>query len=153
MSRPCQDRRLKGLDVEVTIRQLEDGDDALASLERWLQGDVDLARRARVQPMSGQEPEGMGGVVELVNVVLTHAEALSSFALSYVAWRSQNRRSASVVISIDDRRTVDREGGEESVQRILRLVAQQDDQRDGETVAGGGDEPPERREGAGADGS
>src|SRR5262245_53518975 len=108
--------------MDLVIQQLSDGDTALDSLARWLLNDTEVVQRAQVSARRVGNPEGMGAWVEAVNVILTHAEALSSLALSYVAWRRQNPQAASVVIMSGDKHLVDRQGHMEVIHKIENLA-------------------------------
>jgi hypothetical protein len=108
--------------VELIIQQLSDGEDSLDSLARWLRRDTGLMRVAQVYPATtSTAPDRMGTWVDILNVIMTHVEALSSLALSYAAWRSQNREAASIVFHIDGEQVVDRDGDPALARRIVSL--------------------------------
>ncbi|MEU1666942.1 hypothetical protein ABZ547_25730 [Streptomyces sparsogenes] len=111
--------------VEIRFR-IDEGDDegeALRSLYRHLYRDGDLERTTKVELQEAPPEEGaMGGAWETVNILLTHATALSSLAVSVAAWR-QSRRSSPPLSAESNGTTVTvRTDDPEAVRRLLEAL-------------------------------
>lgn len=84
---------MEQVEIRFRIDQRDDEGEALRSLYRHLYRDESLERTSTVELREAPPLESaMGGVWDTVNIVLTHATALSSLAVSVAAWR-QNRPS------------------------------------------------------------
>ncbi|MDT0547439.1 MULTISPECIES: hypothetical protein [Streptomyces] len=111
--------------VEIGFR-FDEGDDegeALRSLYRHLYRDDSLERTSTVELREAPPLEGaMGGVWDTVNIVLTHATALSGLAVSVAAWR-QSRPSAPPLNAQSNRTTVTVQTDDpEAVRRLLEAL-------------------------------
>ncbi|MER6143004.1 hypothetical protein ABT174_23690 [Streptomyces sparsogenes] len=116
--------------VEIRFR-IDEGDDegeALRSLYRWLHRDSSLERTTKVELQEAPQEEGaMGGAWETVNILLTHATALSSLAVSVAAWR-QNRPSSPPLNAQSNGTTVTvRTDDPEAVRRLLEALSSAND--------------------------
>ncbi|EPH45012.1 hypothetical protein ABT390_04140 [Streptomyces aurantiacus] len=97
--------------------------DHAASLYRWLASDAELRGRAEVS--IGADPssqEHMGGVPELVDVVLTHAVALGGLVVAVATWRGSRPRPPQVRIERDGVTVTVHDGSAETVERVLRAL-------------------------------
>ncbi|MER7789105.1 hypothetical protein [Streptomyces sp. NPDC097640] len=124
--------------VEIGFR-FDEGDDegeALRSLYRHLYRDDSLERTSTVElreapplPLEG----AMGGVWDTVNIVLTHATALSSLAVSVAAWR-QSRPSTPPLNAQSNGTTVTvRTDDPEAVRRLLEALNTADNTDSGDS--------------------
>jgi hypothetical protein len=91
----------------LRVQILTDGPGELNALYGWLRADAALAREAEVRP--APPPVGSMGALDVVDVVLTHATAMSSLAVAVLAWRQSRPRCPSITIVRADghRLTVD----------------------------------------------
>ncbi|MFI0729888.1 hypothetical protein ACH4S9_12750 [Streptomyces sp. NPDC021225] len=111
--------------VEIGFR-FDEGDDegeALRSLYRHLYRDDSLERTSTVELREAPPLEGaMGGVWDTVNIVLTHATALSGLAVSVAAWR-QSRPSTPPLNAQSNGTTVTVQTDDpEAVRRLLEAL-------------------------------
>ena len=122
--------------VEIRFR-IDEGDDegeALRSLYRRLYRDESLERTTKVELLEAPQEEGaMGGAWETVNIVLTHATALSSLAVSVAAWR-QSRRSSPPLSAESNGTTVTvRTDDPEAVRRLLEALSSANSSNSGDS--------------------
>ncbi|MEU5024366.1 effector-associated constant component EACC1 [Streptomyces milbemycinicus] len=115
--------------VEIRFR-IDEGDaegEALRSLYRRLYRDPSLERTTKVELQEAPQEEGaMGGAWETVNILLTHATALSSLAVSVAAWR-QSRPSSPPLNAQSNGTTVTvRTDDPEAVRRLLEALSSAD---------------------------
>ncbi|MFI1334656.1 hypothetical protein ACH4U7_32030 [Streptomyces sp. NPDC020845] len=111
--------------VEIRFR-IDEGDgegEALRSLYRHLFRDESLEQTSTVELREAPPLEGaMGGVWDTVNIVLTHATALSSLAVSVAAWL-QNRPSTPPLNAQSNGTTVTVQTDDpEAVRRLLEAL-------------------------------
>ncbi|MET8281748.1 hypothetical protein [Micromonospora sp. NPDC005174] len=108
--------------VALRVRILADGPAELNALYGWLRIDPALARKADVR--SAPPPAGSMGALDVVDVVLTHATAVSSLAVSVLAWWQSRPRSSSVTIVRSDghRLTVD-DASQVTAEMIAQFLA------------------------------
>lgn len=99
--------------VRITVAAADDA----AALYEWLRADQGLARRAEVA--AGPPAPGHLGVLEIIDVVLTQATAVSSLALAVAGWRHSRRGRASVTITRADGATLTVEGPPEHTGPII----------------------------------
>ncbi|MER7586350.1 hypothetical protein ABTW72_02250 [Micromonospora sp. NPDC127501] len=91
----------------LRVRILTDGPGELNALYGWLRADAALARTADVR--AAPPPPGGMGTLDVVDVVLTHVTAMSSLAVTVLAWRQSRPRPPSITVVRADghRLTVD----------------------------------------------
>ncbi|MGK8506055.1 effector-associated constant component EACC1 [Nocardia asiatica] len=76
-------------------------DSSASSLYRWLAADPDVSRNATIALGDDKEPGGMGGTLEVVNVVLGNAISLSSLLVAIASWRNSRPQPPSVTVEGD----------------------------------------------------
>lgn len=115
---------MEQVEIRFHIDERDAEGEALRSLYRHLYRDESLERTTKVELMDAPHEEGaMGGVWDTVNIVLTHATALSSLAVSVAAWRQSrpatpplNAQSSGTTVTVqtDD---------PEAVRRLLEALS------------------------------
>lgn len=94
-----------------------------ASLYRWLSSDTELRGLAEVSVGSVPSPRGaMGGVPELLDVVLANSIALGGLVVAVATWRGSRPQAPQVRIERDGTTVTVRDGSAETVERILRVL-------------------------------
>ncbi|MEU5726358.1 hypothetical protein [Micromonospora sp. NPDC047738] len=95
-------------------------DDAAASAELfdWLRVDASLIRGAEVRP--GPADPGKLGALEIIDVVLGQATAISSLALAVEAWRRSRSRPGTVTITRADGATLTLPSGDAGNADVIR---------------------------------
>lgn len=92
-----------GVDAQLSVADSSDGTE-ITSLYRWLAQDPDVRRDAKVTivpaPASPQ-PGGMSCALEVVNVVLGNAIALSSLVVAVASWIGSRKSASSPVVRIE----------------------------------------------------
>ncbi|MDR7276370.1 effector-associated constant component EACC1 [Catenuloplanes atrovinosus] len=100
---------------EVSIRV-----DDQPSLYRWLTLDPDVRRHATVTlPSAPPRPGGMGGALDVINVVLGNGIALSSLLVAVSAWRESRPRPPVTRIERGDVSITIEDASPETVRRIV----------------------------------
>ena len=92
-----------------------------AELFEWLRADGDLSRSAEVRP--GPSAPGTQGALEIIDVVLGQATAISSLALAVEAWRRSRARPETITVTRADGATItlprDADGNAEIIREFL----------------------------------
>lgn len=103
----------------------DDGDQAVASLYRWLSRDAAVATCGQVRVESiGPQPGEMGSVLDVVTVVFSDAGAaagVGSLLVAYRAWRDTRTRAPALTVEKDGVTLVVNEGSEEEIRQTLSL--------------------------------
>ncbi|MFC4021460.1 hypothetical protein ACFOW4_26455 [Micromonospora sp. GCM10011542] len=102
-------------------------DDAAASGELfdWLRADASLIREAEVRP--GPAEPGNLGALEIIDVVLGQATAISSLALAVETWRRSRPHRESLTITRPDGATLTLPSGDaENADAIRQFLAEED---------------------------
>ena len=114
---------MQQVEIRFRIDQGDDEGEALQSLYRHLHRDESLERTSTVELREAPALEGaMGGIWDTVNIVLTHATALSSLAVAVAAWR-QSRPSSPPLNAQSNGTTVTVQTDDpEAVRRLLEAL-------------------------------
>lgn len=126
--------------------------DAARSLHRWLVSDPELRGAAEVATASARPQQGQmgGGALDVVDVVLGNALALSSLVVSVAAWRGARPRPMRVRIERGDAAVTVEGDSPEAVERVLRAL--ESDGSGGGPAAGAGGSGGAARGGGTGDG-
>ena len=102
-------------------------DDASASADLfdWLRADAGLVRSAEVLP-GPADPEKLGAL-EIVDVVLGQATAISSLALAVEAWRRSRTCPETIVIRRADGATLTLPSGDAGNAEVIRQFLAEED--------------------------
>jgi hypothetical protein len=118
----------RGDDVIVTVAAGPGGDEAIRDFYRWLRSDVDVARNAEVALADTGAGDGAMGPLEIINVILSNATALSSLAIAYANWRRSRAESADTAarlrFSTQDVRIELSDASPEAIDSLGRLVGE-----------------------------
>jgi hypothetical protein len=105
----------------VQVRIGTDEPAATADLFTWLRNDAGLIRAAEVRP--GPAERGTQGALEIIDVVLGQATAISGLALAVEAWRRSRARPETITITRADGATItlpaDADGNAEVIRQFL----------------------------------
>ena len=86
------------------VRVAAEGGGEADALFHWLRADAELARCAVIE--SGPAHPGQMGALEIINVVLSQATALSGLAVAVSTWRRTRPTSPAVTITRTDGQTL-----------------------------------------------
>lgn len=98
------------MDIQISVVEEKDDDSTVASLYRWLAQDEELGRSVRFSRVGAAGRLGeMSSGLELINVIVSNAIALSSLIVALASWR-ESRATPSIIsiqrngvtIAIDD---------------------------------------------------
>lgn len=108
-------------------------DDATASADLfgWLRADPDLVRGAEVRP--GPAAAGTLGALEVIDVLLGQATAISSLALAVEAWRRSRSRPETITITRADGATLTLPSGDAGNAEAIRQFLAEEDGGSGRT--------------------
>lgn len=113
--------------MQFVISPVEaDGDQASASLYRWLSRDpgVGACGQLSLQSVSQQQGE-MGSVLDVITAVFSDAGAaagVGSLLVAYHAWRDTRTRPPALAIEKDGVTIVVREGSEQEIRKVLTVL-------------------------------
>jgi hypothetical protein len=102
--RPVAARRSDQVDsVDIRLSVVDTDEDSARSLLRWLRDD-DISRAAIIsaEDTGLDSPEYMGGILEIVNVVLSNGISVGGLVIAIAGWRHSRRKPATVRIRRDD---------------------------------------------------
>lgn len=91
------------MDAQLSVADSSDGTE-ITSLYRWLAQDPDVRRDAKVTIVPAPappQPGGMSCALEVVNVVLGNAIALSSLVVAVASWIGSRKSASSPVVRIE----------------------------------------------------
>ncbi|MEU8822872.1 hypothetical protein [Streptomyces sp. NPDC048636] len=121
------------MEIRIRTDEGDDGEESLLSLYRWLHEDMSLERTAEVELREAPTEEGaMGGAWDTVDVVLTHATALSGLALAVATWRSTRPSAPPLTVERGGVTVTVHSDDPDEVRRLLEALAPD-----------GADSPPE----------
>lgn len=107
--------------MKISIRMDPDGE-GLESLLRWLRSDPEVTADARLEPGYRSIPDAMGGVLQVISVVLPNTTALFNLAIAYSNWRRQRPAAPPVVIVLGDREVTLSGDDQDPVRQITALL-------------------------------
>jgi membrane-associated two-gene conflict system component 1 (EACC1) len=103
---------------------LADGnEDELLDLYRWLRGDAEVRRGAELSLRASELVSGRMGVLDVIDMVLTHATAGASLAVAYASFRRARPRSRPFVLEKDGTRVTITGGDPGTIERITQALA------------------------------
>ena len=106
--------------MEIRLGVRGDGTAALLDLHRWLRGDQDVSRHARIGLGAAEPSDEDMGAVEVISLVVGHTLTALNLALSYAAWRQARPAAPAVTLTVGERTLVLHDASDETVQRIVR---------------------------------
>ncbi|MFD4142815.1 MULTISPECIES: hypothetical protein [unclassified Streptomyces] len=108
--------------MHITVEVDDDPDGrTTVDLYRWLRSDSDLRRTADVA-LRTRGVSGAMGAVEIINIVLTQGIAALNLAVTYASWRVARPAAPAVTIDFPGGSITVRDGGEETVRRIVEAL-------------------------------
>ncbi|WP_433530501.1 effector-associated constant component EACC1 [Micromonospora sp. CA-263727] len=117
--------------IRVEIEDDEDGAET-RSLARWLTRDSSITPRAGVALDQADGVDDMGGVIEVISLVVSSAIGLGSLVVSVASWRDSRPKPGRVRFRLPDGSLVEVvEDGEAVIHDLAAAVG----------VLGGGDAP------------
>ncbi|MEU8802440.1 hypothetical protein [Spirillospora sp. NPDC048819] len=108
--------------MDLRISTVDADGQELKSLYRWLSRDGMLMRHAQVSFEQADRPGEMGGVFDLINVLLADASAVAgmgSLAVALKTWRGTRSRPAAITIEHNGVIITLTEGSEEEIRSLL----------------------------------
>jgi len=113
--------------MRLVISPVEaDGDQALASLYRWLSRDAAVAACGQLSFQSvSQQPGEMGSVLDVITAVFSDAGAaagVGSLLVAYRSWRDTRTRSPALTIEKDGVTLMVNEGSEQEIRQVLSVM-------------------------------
>jgi hypothetical protein len=96
--------------------------DSARSLYRWLVGDPELRGHAEVTAPAQTKPGHMGGVLDVVDVVLSNTIALSGLVVSVATWRGARPRPPRVRLERDGVQVSVEGASPEAIAQVLRAL-------------------------------
>jgi hypothetical protein len=109
--------------MDLRIGTVEADDEELKSLYRWLSRDMMLSQHAKVSFQQGDHRPGeMGGVFDLINVLLADAgvvAGIGSLAVAVKTWRGTRSRPPAIKIERNGVTITVAEGSEEEIRSLL----------------------------------
>jgi hypothetical protein len=89
--------------VDIRLSVVDTDEDSVRSLLRWLRDD-DISRAAIISAEDAglDSPEYMGGILEIVNVVLSNGISVGGLVIAIAGWRHSRREPVTVRIRRDD---------------------------------------------------
>ncbi|MEV4624816.1 hypothetical protein AB0J90_00800 [Micromonospora sp. NPDC049523] len=115
----------------VQVRIVMDDPAASAELFDWLRADAGLVRSAEVRP--GPADPGKLGALEIIDVLLGQATAISGLALAVDAWRRSRSRPETITISREDGATLTLPSGDAGNVDVIRQFLAEEDGGSGQT--------------------
>ncbi|WP_162906993.1 effector-associated constant component EACC1 [Allorhizocola rhizosphaerae] len=95
---------------------------ALQDLYRWLRADADVMRAGDVTARA-RHTGGTMGALEVVDIVLTHAIALSSVLVAYASWRTARPKAPTITFKNDKGITVTAtDASPETIETIIEAL-------------------------------
>ncbi|MET8504136.1 hypothetical protein ABZV60_05735 [Streptomyces sp. NPDC004787] len=111
----------------MRISMVGEGAEAeLRSLRAWLLESPEIRQHAKISWESDAPKVGeMGaGAIEALQLITDNFWQLSTFALSYAAWRKTRTRNTAVTIEYNGQRVTIEGGNDASIERITQALSQ-----------------------------
>jgi hypothetical protein len=113
------------------------GDDAMSALAGWLNRDRDVTRTATVVPASSGVSGSMGAC-DVINVTLTHVEAISGILLAYASWRQSRSKVPAITLRSETVQVTINDASPATIDKVLTLFAAADEPEAARPAAGDG---------------
>ncbi|MEU6328144.1 hypothetical protein ABZ851_12795 [Streptomyces sp. NPDC047049] len=117
--------------MRVDVR-VDGGERELRSLYNWLRQDSAVRRGADVTlPQSPSEPDQMGLLTDVLQLVTDNGWSAASFALALSTWRQTRPGRRSVTVQRGETTVIVENGSEEELSRLIEALERPDDSAGG----------------------